>query len=48
MLFTKNEPQSFGSGEDFCSEYMGMAVVLSNGEEPFEQIVNTPSTEGLV
>ena len=25
---------------------MGMAAILFNGPEPFEQIVNVPSTEG--
>ena len=25
---------------------MGMAVILFNGAQPFEQIVNIPSTEG--
>ena len=25
---------------------MGMAAILFNGAEPFEQIVNIPSTEG--
>ena len=26
--------------------HMGMAAILFNGAEPFEQILNTPSTEG--
>ena len=46
MLFTKIEPQSFfGSGENTLP-YMGMAAILFNGVEPFEQIVKTPSAEG--
>ena len=27
---------------------MGMAAILFNGAEPFEQIVNIPSTEGHI
>ena len=27
---------------------MGMAVILFNGAEPFEQIVNIPLTEGPI
>ena len=49
VLYTKIQPQSFlGSGEDFWVflPYMGMAAILFNGTEPFEQIGNTLSTEG--
>ena len=28
--------------------YMGMAAILFDGAEPFEQIVNIPSIEGLM
>ena len=51
MLYTKIQFQSFlGSGEEdlkvFFTKYMGMAAILFNDAEPFEQIVNTLSTEG--
>ena len=50
MLYTKIQPQSFLStgGEDFqvFLLYMGMAAILFNDAEPFEQSVNIPSTEG--
>ena len=53
MVYTKIQLQSFlGSGvEDFLKKkvtymYMGMAAILFNGAEPFEQIDNTLSTEG--
>ena len=44
MLHTKIQHQSFlGSGEEDFEvflPYMGMAAVLFNGVEPFEQIIN--------
>ena len=50
MLYTKIQPQSFLSiGEkDFqvFLPYMGMAAILFNDAEPFEQSVNIPLTEG--
>ena len=50
MLHTKIQPQSFlrTGEEDFqvFLPYMGMAAILFNGVEPFEQSVNIPSTEG--
>ena len=49
MLYTEIQPQSFlSSGEKkFLSvlPYMGMASILLNGADPFEQIVNILSTE---
>ena len=49
MLYTKIQPQSFLSTREEDSKvflpYMNMAAVLFNGAEPFEQIVNIPSTE---
>ena len=49
MLYTKIQPQSFlSSGEKRFSSvlpYMGMTVILSNGADTFEQIVNILSTE---
>ena len=52
MLCNKIQPWSFfGSGnEDFkCfSPYMGMAAILFNHAEWFEQIDDMPSTEGPV
>ena len=48
MLYNMIQPQSLlGSGEDFIVFllYMGMAAILFNGAEQFEQIVNTLSTE---
>ena len=46
MLNTKTQAQSFlGPGEDdfnFFLTYMGMAAILLNGVEPFEQIFNIP------
>ena len=48
MLYTKIQPQSvFGSEEENFQVfllYMGMAAILVNGAEPFEQIVNILST----
>ena len=50
MLYTKIQPQSFLSTgeEDFYVflPYMGMAAILFNDAEPFEQSVNIPLTEG--
>ena len=50
MLYTKIQPQSFlGSGEEDIEvflPYMGIAAILFSGEKPFEQIINTLSTEG--
>ena len=49
MLYTEIQPQSFlSSGEKiFLSvlPYMGMAAILLNGADPFEQIYNILSTE---
>ena len=49
MLYTKIQPQTFlGSWEEDFSEilpYMGMAAILFNGAELFEQIINTSSTD---
>ena len=49
-LYTKIQPQNFlrTGEEDFYVflPYMGMAAILFNGAEPFEHIVNIPSTEG--
>ena len=48
MLYNMIQSQSLlGSGEDFIVFllYMGMAAILFNGAEQFEQIVNTLSTE---
>ena len=46
------QPQSFLSSgeEDFqvFLPYMSMAANLFNGVEPFEQILNIPSTEGPI
>ena len=47
MLYTRVKPWSFlGSGEDFWVffflSYMGMADILFNDAEQFEQIDNTP------
>ena len=44
MLYTKIQPLS--TEEDFFLTYMGMAAILFNDAEPFEQSVNVPSTEG--
>ena len=50
MLYTRIQPQSFLSTgeEDFWVflPYMGMAAILFNDAEPFEQSVTIPSTEG--
>ena len=49
MLYIKIQPQSFlSTGEDVLSIllYMGMAAILFNDAESFEQSVNIPSTEG--
>ena len=52
MLYTKIQPKSFLSSgeEDFkCFTIYGcifFTVVLFNGANPFEQIVNIRSTEG--
>ena len=50
ILYTKIQSQSFlGSGEEYFKAflpYMGMAAILFSGAEPFEQTVNTLSTEG--
>ena len=48
MLYTKIQPQSLFSSreEDSVLPYMGMATILFNGAEPFEQIVSILSTEG--
>ena len=50
MLYTKIQPQSFlGSGGEYFYvflPYMGMAAILFDGAEPFEQIGNTLMTEG--
>ena len=42
MLYTEIQPQIFLSngGEAFYHNYMGMAAILFNGTEPFDQIVN--------
>ena len=48
MLYTKIQPRSFlSTGEDFLVflPYMGMAAILFNDAEPFEQSVNIPLTE---
>ena len=50
MLYTKIQPQSFlGSGEEdflvFLS-YKGIAAILFDDAEPFEQTGNTLKTEG--
>ena len=45
MLYTKIQPLSTGE-EDFFLTYMGMAAILFNDAETFEQSVNVPSTEG--
>ena len=50
MLYIKIQLQSFlSSGEDdfyvFLS-HIGMAAILVDGAEPFEQSFNIPSTEG--
>ena len=49
MLYIKIQPQSFLGSErifkGFFLPNMGMAVILFKVVEPFEQIVNTPSTE---
>ena len=50
MLSTKIQSQSFlSSGEEVSSvvyHIWGMAAILFNGAEPFEQIVNVLWTEG--
>ena len=50
MLYTKIQPQSFpGSREEDLQmflPYMGMATILFNSAEPFEQTGKTFSTEG--
>ena len=49
MLYTKIQLKAFLVLEKkFVSilPYMGMAAILVNGAEPFEQIVNILSTEG--
>ena len=52
MVYFKIQSQSFlGSGEeDFFVflPYMGMAAILFNATEPFEQTVNILSTEGTI
>ena len=46
MLYTKFQPQSFlGSWEENFKLFF-FFTILFNGAEPFEQIDNTPSTEG--
>ena len=46
MLHTKIQPKTFQSLEKNVLPYMGMAAILFNGAEPFNQIVNILSTEG--
>ena len=55
MQYTKIQPHSFltSGEEDFFKcftiiYYMGMAAVLLNGMEIFEQTVNTLSIEGHI
>ena len=49
MLYTKIQPQSFlSSVEDVFTIYMDMAAILFTGTDPFDQIVNILSTEGLM
>ena len=51
VLYTKIQSRSFlGYGEDDFQEflsYMDMAAILFSSAEPFEQIGNTLSIEGL-
>ena len=51
MLYTKIQPQSFLDSVVvifyFFIPYMGMAAILFNGAELFEQIINTLLTVGL-
>ena len=49
MLYTKIQPQSSQGSEKNIRvlPYMGMGAIF-NGAEPFEQMVNTMSTEGPV
>ena len=52
MLYTKIQLQTFlCSGEkdiELFLPYIGMAAILFNVTDPFEQIVNTLSTGGLM
>ena len=52
MLYTKIQPQSFLVLKNKISKglllYMGMVVILFNGVEPFEPIVNILSTGGPI
>ena len=51
MLFTKIQSQSFlSTGEENFEvffTYMGMSSILFNGAEPYEQVVNIPSTDPM-
>ena len=52
MKHTKIQPQSFlGTGEEDKKRvllYMGMAAILLNGAEPFQQTIKTHSVKGLI
>ena len=49
MRYTEIQPQSFlSSGEKNVLPYLGMAAILFNGAEAFDQIVNILSTEDPV
>ena len=49
-LYTKIQPKNFLYSGDFYVflPYMGIAVILFKGAEPFEQIINTLLTEGPI
>ena len=47
ILYMKIQPQSFlGSDFKYFLQYIGMVAILFNDVEPFEQIVNSPLSEG--
>ena len=47
MPYTMIQPQSFlGSRKEDFYEFLLYLAILFNGTKPFEQIVNTPLTEG--
>ena len=40
MMYSKIHPHSYLSSEESVLPYMGMAAILFNGAEPFDQNVN--------
>ena len=47
MLYNNIQPQGLlASGEECFLPYTGMAAILLNGMDPFEQMINIPLTEG--